>query len=275
MEHSILLARAKNNLSYVLSGVDYPAAERLGESAYEDAKRSGNRAMVLFHAVQRAQTLQIMGLFDEAEEILADPLLDDPPAAIQIWKAGVLSGMARWLGHQEEADALEAEAVELAKDIDDPQVLQVLPLIRMETALNQGELETVIDIGLGEMAKDWTSAQGVLELTLLGIAFSGSPERLDEWIEAMQPYLPRFEREVRRVEALRRQAAGQDCFTEIDAGITAIEEEGWLTPSTVAFTSAAAFLPEERAAEYVDLVRATCSEHGWNGFLELVDRYLA
>jgi hypothetical protein len=169
---------------------------------------------------------------------------------------------------------LKAEALEVAKGVDDPQALANLHVLHMDTAM-QNDLDKVIELGLSEMSQDWFRALVSLELTLMAIGLSKDLDQLDVWIETMRPYLPRFEREVRFAEALIRQARGVDSVEEIDALIDEIEEEGWLILVIQRRISAAAFLPEDKAAEYLEEVRDTCSERGWNWYPELVDRYLA
>jgi tetratricopeptide (TPR) repeat protein len=273
-ELSEAIGRAKNNLGYVMIGIDNPAGIRIGESLYQDAKRLGNRSQVLFQGVSRVSVLQYQGRFEDAEEILTDPLFDDPPAAIRAQQLALTGQVARWRGNHEEADVLKAEALEVAKGVDDPQALANLHVLHMDTAM-QNDLDKVIELGLSEMSQDWFRALVSLELTLMAIGLSKDLDQLDVWIETMRPYLPRFEREVRFAEALIRQARGVDSVEEIDALIDEIEEEGWLILVIQRRISAAAFLPEDKAAEYLEEVRDTCSERGWNWYPELVDRYLA
>ena len=273
-ELSEAVGRAKNNLAYVLIGIDNAAGVQIGESLFQDAKRLGNRSQVLFQGVSRVAVLQYQGRFEDAEEILTDPLFDDPPPAIRAQQVALAGQVARWRGNHEEADALKAEALELAKGVDDPQALANLHVLHMDMAM-QNDLDKVIELGLSEMSQDWFRAFNSLELTLMAIGLSKDLDQLDVWIETMRPYLPRLEREVRFAEALSRQARGVDSVEEIDAMIDEVEEEGWLILVIQRRISAAAFLPEGKAAEYLDQVRDTCSDRGWNWYPELVDRYLS
>lgn len=170
---------------------------------------------------------------------------------------------------------MNTEALEVAKSVDDPQVLANLHFLHMDMAMQKGDLDEVIELGLSEMSQDWFRAFVSLELTLLAVCLSRDLDRLNAWIETAHPHLPRLDREVRFAKALSRQATGIDSVEEIDAMIDDIEEEGWLILVAQRRVSAAAFLPEDKAAEYLDLVRATCAERGWNWYLELVERYLS
>ena len=183
--------------------------------------------------------------------------------------------MAHWRGEHEEANALGAEALELVESVDDHQIRQALPLILLDKATWDGDLERVIADGLAQTGKSWTDAQGTFRQWLLAIAFCKDLDRLEVWIETMQLHLPRYEDEIRTVEALRGQAAGDDSAGEVEALIREAEDDGWLKNTTMYRTIAAAFLPEDKAAVHLERVRATCTERGWHGYLELVDRYLS
>jgi class 3 adenylate cyclase/tetratricopeptide (TPR) repeat protein len=273
-ELGVVLTRALNNLAFTLTGVDDGAVVRISEEAYRIAQRLGDRSHLLFQAGQYAFSLIFNGEFDHAEEVMANPLLADPPPVGLLTLRTQELTIAVWRGQVEEVDRLAAEMRRLVAHVDDPQTQTYLDDLGSQVAIVHGELETAFEAAAVRLEKSpWNEVSDTIGDSMLSAGVLGDRSKFARLALLLEAYEPRFAHHATFARILASADSEISDTRELDAVIAARLAIGSVTDQVRFSLSAAHFVSAEKRIEYLAVARSIAGERGWNGALDLIDRY--
>ena len=273
---ALSIARGQNNLAYVLVGIDDGASQALAEDAFRTSQRLGDRSLMLFHAGQMTFSFVLMGDFERAEEVLANPLTQDPPPAVRVQTATAELIMAAWRGKRDLVDRLDAEVGELMADVDDPQVEINIRDNELDVAIAHGELEKAFDLSAVRLRESrWNEISDTIGHSLFVAGLLGDPDRFVQLVPGFERHLPRFVDQLTVCRTLATAVDGPVDPREIDAVIARRAGFGAISDVVRMSMTAAPFVVPEKKAEYVSTARQIASERGWHGIIKLIDSHLS
>ncbi len=148
--------RGRINLSYVGSTEDPVMGFRAIREAYDIAKRTGQRAMVLSLTWNLAGWHMLRGELDESEAMASDPILEGAPADYRAQNLGMRAEVAGLRGDRELGRELFEQARSLYEQSEDAQVLQDFERLRNNRALAGGRFEEAFE-GSVRLARETTT----------------------------------------------------------------------------------------------------------------------
>jgi len=268
------LTRAQNNLAYILVGIDPEASFNLGEEAFRTAQRLGDRSVLLFSSGQMALNLATKGDFAGAEELLANPIIADPPPPIRVWIAALELLMAMWRGDLEKVDLLYAEIGQLEPQVDDPQVRASAEDVDLHVAVAHGRLEDAFSRIVELFDRPWNEVAEITSLALFITGLLGDPARCKVMAGLFEKFHPRYSDELAFARSLAEGGDGPIDPGELDSLIAKREQIGVVTDVVLFSAAAARFVAPPKRDDYLSQARALCQSHGWPGIHGLIDRYL-
>jgi hypothetical protein len=267
------LARAQNNLAYILVGIDDAAATRVSEDAWRTALRSGDRSMLMFHTGQRAYNMIYLGEFEAAEESLRHPLASDPPPAARAMLATGELVMATWRGENDRVQELRSEIDQLMPEVDDPQTRGQIEEADIEVALSNGDVEGAAEVCLNMLDREWGEVADAVPWGIFLAALLADRDLNAVLSEKYRRFHPRFAH-LRRLAEIFAEGVPED-MREADEIIASRLEAGVVPEVVLINTAAARFGPPDQSDSYLETARSIASEKGWHGILRLIDTHFS
>jgi class 3 adenylate cyclase/tetratricopeptide (TPR) repeat protein len=268
-----LLARAQNNLAYILVGIDDAASSRVSEDAWRTALRSGDRSMLMFQTGQRAYNMIYIGEFEAAEETLRHPLASDPPPAARAMVATGELIMAAWRGENDRVQELRSEIELLMPEVDDPQTRGQIEETDIEVALSKDDVKGAADICIRLLDREWGEVSDAVPWGIFLAALLGDRDLCAVLSEKYGRFHPRFAH-LRRMAEIFSEGVPED-MREVDEIIASRIEAG-VVPEVVLINAAAArFGPPDQSDRYLEAARSIAGDKGWSGILRLIDTHLS
>jgi tetratricopeptide (TPR) repeat protein len=137
--------RGRINLSYVGSTEDPVMGFRATREAYDIARRTGQRAMVLALIWNLASWHAARGELDEAEALATDPILEGAPSDYRGQNLGIRAWIADLRGDRELGRELFEQARVLYEQSEDAQVLQDFERLQHHRASAEGRFEEAFE----------------------------------------------------------------------------------------------------------------------------------
>jgi class 3 adenylate cyclase/tetratricopeptide (TPR) repeat protein len=270
------IARGQNNLAYILVGVDDGASLAIAEDAFRTSQRLGDRSLMLFHAGQMAYSFVAIGEFERAEEVLANPLIQEQPPAVRVQTSTAELIIAAWRGDLDTVDRLNAQVNDLMVDVDDPQVQINVRDNELDVAIAHGELEKAFDLGAARLYESkWNEISDTIGHSLFVAGLLGDPKRFVELLPGFERHQPRFSDQLTVCQVLATAVDGPVDPREIDAVIARRSGFGAVSDVVRLSLTAAPFVATEKKAGYLSTARSIATERGWHGILRLIDSHLS
>ena len=267
--------RSRNNLAHLFAALDPQAALQTTREAFDLTVRAGNRASALFVSSGLSIIYQRMLDLDAIEQLLAEPILADPPGNTV---SALLEprGFLAWVrGDTAQAVALLVEAAGLLDGEADPQLAALRANQLTTISRLGGNAEEAFASAVAWGREGWSQFLG-LDNALWCVAILGDRERAAELLELVD----RYHGQVLGWPAVLGCIVGappdeplpaadiDETVGEFDANVMAL----W---SIQALFMAARFSPPAHPdrERWVEEARRRAGE--FPGILDLIDRYLA
>ncbi len=269
-------ARGRNNLAFLFGSIDEALGDRVSREAMETARRSGTRALILWHLSQEGFAHALYGRFDAMKAINDDPMWlhahDDALATRRFYE----SQAALLRGDLGEAGDLLAES-EAMSDQKDPQAMAWIRSGEMSLDLFAGHPEKTLATLNEFNGADWFRVQPVAWPLTTAAAVSGDRDSVIEVVELLSRYHPRFPRERNFLVALAEIGAATEApLAEIDQMIANALEPDMPFVRMVYLSGTANFLPGDhpKKQDYLEEARKRAEEWELRGFLPLIDQFV-
>jgi hypothetical protein len=267
--------RSRNNLAHLFYALDSQAALQTIREAFDLTVRAGNRASALFVISGLSFIYQRMLDLDAIEQLLAEPILADPPGGLGAALLEPRAFLAWVRGDTAGAVARLVETVDLLDGEADPQILAFRANQLVTVEWLRGNAEEAFASAVAWGGEGWSQFLG-LDNALWCVAILGDRERAAGLLELID----RYHGQVLGWPAVLGSIVGTPPdeplpAADIDETVGKFDANRMALWSIQALFMAAMFSPEG----HPDRVRwdeeARRRAGDFPGILDLIDRYLA
>ncbi|MEX2624786.1 MAG: adenylate/guanylate cyclase domain-containing protein [Acidimicrobiia bacterium] len=269
--------RGRNNFAHLFGTIDPRGSVLAAVEGFDIAKRTGDRSMAMFLAMNLAGWFGFDLDFDAASTILADPIVQGAPDQLV---SGYLATKAwgAWMkGDLELARTLTKESNAMIATEEDPQM--VLNRVSGEIALKimDGELAEALEAALDVCRQGWSGMTNGLDLVIWSLVLLNDRSQIPIVQDLVAPYQTALPLWIRLWDALAQADPGPPSPEVVQAVVDeygANKQAGW---ALLAEMAAAQFSPRghpDRERWLMD-ARRRADEKQLRGVLEIIDRYVA
>jgi len=269
--------RGRNNFAHLFGTVDPRGSVRAAEEGFEIAKRTGDRSMGMFLAVNLAGWYGFDLDFDAVEAVLAEPIVQGAPDQLVSSYLGTKAYGAWMRGETDQAVSLLKESISLVSGEADPQLVLNRETGELYLDLMRGDLEHVLDAAVAISGQGWVGLSNAFDLVIWPVILLGDRSRIAIVQDLIAPYsavLSGWRRFWDALAAADPEPPSAEVVHTVIDDFEQNNQSGW---GLLASLGAAQFTPREQPERdvYLREARRRCEERQLSGIMTLINRYVA
>jgi len=269
--------RGRNNFAHLFGPLDPQASLRAAQEGFELAKRTGDRSMAMFLAMNLAGWFSFDLDFDAAATVLADPVVQGAPDQLVSGYLATKASAAWMQGDLEQAKTLTRQSMALIAGEDDPQLVLNREAGEVALKLMVGELTDALDAAVDLCRQGWSGILNAFELVIWSLVLLADRSQITMIQILIAPHAPILSQWVRFWDALAEDGEQSPSPQVVQSVIQSFDENNQSAWALLAEMAAAQFSPRghpDRERWLMD-ARRRADKKQLRGVLEIIDRYVA
>ena len=269
--------RGRNNFAHLFGPLDPQASLRAAQEGFELAKRTGDRSMAMFLALNLSGWYGLDLDFDAAATILADPIVQGAPDQLVSGYLGTKAFAAWMQGDLDPARSLTKESNALIAGEDDPQLVLNRETGEIFLKLMDGELTDALEAAVDICRQGWSGILNALDLVIWSLVLLDDQSQIAMIQELIAPYAQVLSQWVRFWDALAQAGEQPPSPQVVESVIQSFDENNQAAWALEAVLAVAQFSPRGHSDRdhWLMEARRRAEEKQLRGVLEMINRYVA